>query len=133
MIPTKSFERSVPDVLLASQFYDSIGTGTLSSEQRLMLALLADGINVLARCTTLSTRNSHNPFNEARLWVFANRVVLISFDDACDALGLSAECLRKRLSEVVSGQGGNLRRLRLKEQGRRRPLSFSYPRQRGNA
>jgi len=38
----------IPDVLLKSQYFESIGTRTLSSEQRLMLAVLADAINVLA-------------------------------------------------------------------------------------
>ena len=39
--------RPFPDVILRSQFFELVGTRSLSSEQRLMLAVLADAINIL--------------------------------------------------------------------------------------
>ena len=39
--------RPFPDVILRSQFFELIGTHSLSSEQRLMLAVLADAINIV--------------------------------------------------------------------------------------
>ena len=107
---------SIPDTILPSQFFESVGAQTFSSEKRLMLAVLADAINLL-RNSNLRRRNS---FNEAWSWVFANRITgALSFDHVCDVLGLDAESLRRRLTESVSEHGTNVRRLRLSETGRR--------------
>ena len=107
----------VPDVILPSQFFESVGAQTFSSEQRLMLAVLADAINVLGS-TDSSKHRRRNSFNEAWCWVFAKgRTSSLSFDHVCEALGLDAESLRRHLSASVS-EHGYLPRLRLKEQGR---------------
>ena len=107
---------SIPDTILPSQFFESVGARTFSSEQRLMLAILADAINLL-RSSNLRRRNS---FNEAWSWVFAKGMPSsLSFDHICDVLGLDAESLRRRLSESVSEHGTNFRRLRFSETGRR--------------
>ena len=107
---------SIPDTILPSQFFESVGARTFSSEKRLMLAVLADAINLL-RSSNLRRRNS---FDEAWSWVFANRITsALSFDDVCDILELDAESLRRRLSESVSKHGTNFRRLRFSETGRR--------------
>ena len=42
-----SDSRPFPDVILRSQFFELVGTHSLSSEQRLMLAVLADAINIV--------------------------------------------------------------------------------------
>jgi hypothetical protein len=92
----------------------------LSSEQRLMLAVLEDAINVLQGYGALPHHDKHKSLNEALSWVFANSIASgLSFDYVCDALGLNAESLRRRLSGSVSEHGGKLRRLRRKEGGRR--------------
>jgi hypothetical protein len=109
---------SLPDVLLPSQFFESVGAQTFSCEQRLMLAILADAINVLGSADSSNLRKRKS-FNEASSWVFASGITSsLSFDRVCDALGINAESLRRRLSELVSEQGGTLLRLRLKEAGR---------------
>jgi hypothetical protein len=118
----------VPDVILRSQFYELAGARSLSSEQRLMLALLADAINVLGKRGGSQNPENRVHFNETWHWIFADRVVSVSFDDVCDSLGLNAECLRRRLAELFAGRAGNLRRLRLKEQGRRRGVITNYSR-----
>jgi hypothetical protein len=66
-----------------------------------------------ANSSNLRKRNS---FNEASSWVFANGITSpLSFDHVCNALGVDAQSLRRRLSELVSEHGGTLLRLRLKE------------------
>jgi len=108
----------LPDVLLPSQFFESVGAQTFSCEQRLMLAVLADAINLLGN-TDSSNLRKRNSFNEAWSWVFTKRITSsLSFDHVCDALGINAESLRRRLSELVSEHGGSLLRLRLKEASR---------------
>ena len=105
----------IPDAILPSQFFESVGAQTFSCEQRLMLAVLADAINVLGS-TDPSNLRKRNSFNEAWSWVFAKRITSsLSFDHVCDALGVDAESLRRRLSELVSEHGGTLLRLRLKQ------------------
>ena len=112
-----AYPNCVPEVILPSQFFESVGAQTFSSEQRLMLAVLTDAINLLG-----STRSSNlrgRSYNEAWSWVFANGITSpLSFDHICDALGINAESLRRRLSELVSEYGGSLHRLRLKEASR---------------
>jgi len=108
----------LPDVLLPSQFFELVGARTFSCEQRLMLEVLADAINVLGS-TDSSNLRKRNSFNEAWSWVFTKRITSsLSFDHVCDALGINAESLRRRLSELVSEHGGSLLRLRLKEASR---------------
>src|SRR5882757_9645565 len=107
----------IPDAILPSQFFESVGARTFSSEQRLMLAVLADAINLLG--STDSSNLRKRSYNEAWSWVFAKRITSsLSFDHVCDALGVDAESLRRRLSELVSEHGGTLLRLRLKQAGR---------------
>ena len=104
----------IPDAILPSQFFESVGAQTFSCEQRLMLAVLADAINVLG--STDSSNLRRRSYNEAWSWVFTKRITSsLSFDHVCDALGINAESLRRRLSELVSEHGGTLLRLRLKQ------------------
>jgi len=115
----------IPDAILPSQFFESVGAQTFSCEQRLMLAVLADAINVLGS-TDSSNLRKRNSFNEAWSWVFAKRITSsLSFDHVCDALGVDAESLRRRLSELVSEHGGSLLRLRLKEASRIQRLTVN--------
>ncbi len=114
----------IPDAILPSQFFESVGARTFSSEQRLMLAVLADAINLLG--STDSSKLRRRSYNEAWSWVFAKRITSsLSFDHVCDALGINAESLRRRLSELVSEHGGTLLRLRLKEASRIQRLAVN--------
>ncbi len=124
----------IPDVILPSQFFESVGAQTFSSEQRLMLAILADAINVLGS-TDSSNLRKRKSFNEASSWVFANGITSpLSFDHVCNAVGVDAESLRRRLSELVSEHGGSLLRLRLKEASRmQRPTVIRVRRSRRRA
>jgi hypothetical protein len=78
----------LPDVLLPSQFFD---TQTFSSEQRLMLAILANVVNVLREYRVSPNHNKRDAFDEASCWVFVNGIASsLSFDHVCDALGIDA-------------------------------------------
>jgi hypothetical protein len=68
-----------------------------SGEQRLMLALLTDAINII-----LKGGRDTRLLKETHGWVCSNSrdSHKISFDQACDALGLDAERLRARLKEL---------------------------------
>src|SRR5712671_6573987 len=115
----------LPDVLLPSQFFELVGAQTFSSEQRLMLAVLADAINVLGSADSSNLRK-RDSFNEASFWVFSNGITSpLSFDHVCNALGVDAQSLRRRLSELVSEHGGTLLRLRLKEASRIQRLTVN--------
>src|SRR5260370_24892502 len=121
----------LPDVLLPSQFFEMVGARTFSSEERLMLAVLADAINVLRSADSSSLRK-RNSFNEASSWVFGDGLTSpLSFDHVCNALGVDAQSLQRRLSELVSEHGGSLLRLRLKEASRMQRLTVNRVRARG--
>src|SRR5208282_5848852 len=119
--------RPFPDVILRSQFFEMMGTRALSSEQRLMLAVLADAINIVQEFGGSSSLRKRNSFNDAWNWFFAKGV---SFLSVCDALGIDAQGLRWRLSELVAGRGGTPLRLRLKEASRMQRLTVNRVRRR---
>ena len=123
--------RPFPDVILRSQFFEMVGTRSLSSEQRLMLAVLADAINVVQEFGGSTNLRKRASFNEAWNWIFTKGVTSpLSFDNVCDALGMDARSLRWRLSELVAGRGGGPLRLRLKEASRIQRLTINRPRRR---
>jgi len=123
--------RPFPDVILRSQFFEMVGTRSLSSEQRLMLAVLADAINVVQEFGGSGSLRKRNSFHEAWNWFFAKGVSCpLSFVSVCDALGIDAEGLRWRLSELVAGRGGTPLRLRLKEASRMQRLTVNRVRHR---
>jgi hypothetical protein len=123
--------RPFPDVILRSQFFEMIGTRSLSSEQRLMLAVLADAINVVQEFGGSTSLRKRNSFNEAWSWFFTKGVWCpLSFESVCDALGIDAGGLRWRLSELVAGRGGSPLRLRLKEASRMQRLTVNRVRRR---
>ncbi len=108
-----------------------VGTRSLSSEQRLMLAVLADAINVVQEFGGSTSLRKRSSFNEAWNWIFTKGVNSpLSFDNVCDALGMDARGLRWRLSELVAGRGGAPLRLRLKEASRIQRLTVNRSRRR---
>ena len=116
-VDQSGYPSRIPEVILPSQFFESVGAQTFSSEQRLMLAVLTDAINLLG--STSSSNLRRRSYNEAWSWVFAKRITSsLSFDHVCGALGINAENLRRRLSELVSEHAGSLLRLRLKQASR---------------
>jgi len=56
-------------VILPSQYFGTMSNCALCSEQRLMLAVLADAINVLQDRDPLATASKRKAFAEAAEWV----------------------------------------------------------------
>ena len=127
-------QRPFPDVILKSQFFDTIGKRSLTSEQRLMLAVLADAINLVqVGCRSISPRK-RNSFSEAKNWIFQSGVRCpLSFENVCDALAIDAEALRWRVALLISGNPEAMPaplRLRLKEASRVQRLTVNRVRRR---
>jgi len=111
--------RPLPDVVLPSQFFDSVGAKAFSSEQRLMLAVLTDAINILGEYRVSPSQRKRESFDEASSWVFSEGVEgPLSFEHVCDALGVNAASLRARLSDLISNRDGTSLKLRIKQAGR---------------
>ena len=93
------------DVLLPIQYFGAMGDCGLRSEQRLMLAVLADAINVLQDRDPMAGARRRRSFAEAAEWVILKGTDdLFSFDSICDVLNIAPEWLREQLG------GGALRR-----------------------
>jgi hypothetical protein len=134
-VVTKSAEqRPFPDVILRSQFFDTLGKRTLTSEQRLMLAVLADAINLVQDGYRSTSQRRRNSFTEAKNWIFQSGVRCpLSFENVCDALAIDAEALRWRVSLLISGNPDAMPaplRLRLKEASRVQRLTVNRVRRR---
>jgi hypothetical protein len=101
---------STPDVImenlvglhqiLPSQYFDVSGGHRLTAEQRLMLALLADAINVFQQGATSRATRKRMLYIDAERWIMmAARPGphAFSFETVCEALGINAGVLRRRL------------------------------------
>ena len=127
---------TMPDVILPSQYFGTIDG--LGAEQRLMLAVLVDAINLLQGWNRLGSVTKRRAFAEASQWVNRHGTSHpFSFDSICDALGIGSEFLRIRLSGLTAGYGSsaNFRsgRLRLKESGRAQRMTANRVRRRKGA
>jgi hypothetical protein len=123
------------DIILPSQYFGLIGSAGLSGEQRLMLAVLIDAINVLNSWKTTGSVHKRRNFAEAALWVNTHGTHHpFSFDSVCDALGIEAGLLRSRLSVLTvptaNSAPGRLAFLRLKELSRGQHMTVKRLRRR---
>ena len=66
---------------------------SLNSEQHLMLALLADAVDLTLR----NDPAEHHAMAQAWDWILGLGPASISFEDACDAVGLDHRALRTYL------------------------------------
>src|ERR1700730_12091576 len=88
------------DVMLPSQFFGPMGSGGLHSEQRLMLAVLVDAINILQGWNRMGSARKRRTFADAAQWVTTKGTNYpFSFDSVCDALGIDSEVVRERLRD----------------------------------
>ena len=116
--------------ILPCQYFDLSGGHRLTGEQRLMLALLADAINVyqqgvLSRCT-----RKRMLYVDSERWIMADRGDrhAFSFEAVCDALEINPGVLRRRMvawKHVTrrSSEPGGTPHLRLKITPRSRHMS----------
>lgn len=129
--------RPFPDVILRAQFFELMGPRTLSSEQRLMLAVLADAVNIVLDFHSSPSTRKRGAFTEAWSWIFARgKTSPLALESVCDALGIDADALRRRLRVLIEGSAGNRvapLRLRLKEASRTQRLTVNRVRRRRRA
>jgi hypothetical protein len=86
--------------ILPSQYFDVSGGHRLTAEQRLMLALLADAINVFQQGAVSRATRKRLLYIDAERWIMMSGSTAphaFSFDTVCDALGINAGVLRRRL------------------------------------
>ncbi len=112
---------SQTDIILPSQYFGALGSVGLTGEERLMLAVLVDAINVLHSWQGGGNACKRRNFAEAAQWVNTHGTSYpFSFDSVCDALEIDSGLLRSRL-RVLTVRSANsarrpaLARLRLKE------------------
>ena len=127
---------SQADIILPSQYFSTIGSGGLSGEQRLMLAVLVDAINVLQSWHGGGSARKRRDFAEAAQWVNTRGTSHpFSFDSVCDALEIDSELLRSRLRVLTVRSANSTRRpalahLRLKELSRSQHITANRLRRR---
>ena len=129
---------SQADIMLPSQYFGSMGSSGLSGEQRLMLAVLVDAINVLESWKGTGSARKRRDFAQAVSWV--NRPGTghpFGFDSICDALDINAELLRSRLQRLTARPADSTRpliaHLRLKELSRSPQMTLNPVRRRRRA
>jgi hypothetical protein len=121
---------SQADIILPSQYFGSVGSVGLSGEQRLMLAVLIDAINVLQSWHGGGSARKRRNFAEAAQWVNTRGTSYpFSFDSVCDALEIDSELLRSRLRGWTAlGQSGSPPRISTPATQRTKPQR-AYDRQ----
>ena len=134
-IPKTADTLAQMDIILPSQYFGALGSVGLSSEQRLMLAVLVDAINVLQAWHRVGSARKRRAFAEAAQWVnTCGAHYPFSFDSICDALEIDPDVLRSRLRGYTMGLAANTRRtmgrLRLKELSRSQHISTNRVRRR---
>ena len=130
---------SQADIILPSQYFGAIGSVGLSGEQRLMLAVLVDAINVLQSWQGGGSARKRRNFAEAAQWVnTCGTSHPFSFDSVCDALEIDSALLRSRLRMLTVRAANSTRRralahLRLKELSRSQHMTANRSRRREHA
>jgi hypothetical protein len=97
------------DLILPCQYCDVSSGYGLSGEQRLMLALLTDALNVYQKGALSRLTRLRRLYVDADRWITADRTAsnAFSFVTVCDALGINPDLLRRRIIDwkhTVSGQ-----------------------------
>ncbi len=117
------------DLILPCQYCDISSGYGLSGEQRLMLALLTDALNVYQKGALSRLSTLRRLYVDAERWILADRADCnaLSFIVVCDALGINPQLLRRRIINwkhaVCSQQRGHSSsRLRLKITRRERSI-----------
>jgi hypothetical protein len=93
------FQGAQSDLILPCQYCDVSSGYGLSGEQRLMLALLTDALNVYQKGALSQLTRLRRLYVDAERWILANRADhdAFSFTTVCDALGINPELLRRRI------------------------------------
>ncbi len=100
MAPKQTSQGS-PEQALHHRYHALLGPRqTFTSEQHLMLALLTDAVAL----TLSKDPAEHHAAAQAWDWILGFGPAGISFEDACDAVGLDHRALRKYLQRLRRNQ-----------------------------
>ena len=85
--------------ILPSQYYDFSGGHRLTGEQRLMLALLADAINVYQQGALSRSTRKRVLYVDSERWIMSDcrSRHAFSFETVCECLGINPVVLRRRM------------------------------------
>ena len=98
------------NLVMPSQFYPQFpNEGTLPGEKRLMLAVLADAVDILLKGDGRDAR-SRRLLLETAQWISADDDGPFSFVNVCETLGLNPSCLRHGL--LARAAAGHIRLVR---------------------
>lgn len=103
-----------PDAILPVQFF--AGATTLrTGEQRLMLGILTDALNLLYKYHNASLPRNRRLFAEAHEWVFSTDLTyLFSFENICAHVKLDPSYLRARIRKTQDQPAGVHKRIRIR-------------------
>jgi hypothetical protein len=87
------------EVILPCQYFELAAGDSKTGEERLMFALLVDAINVYQRGAMSSAPRARRLYVEAEQWIMDHRGSCgwLSFNTVCEAVGIDAGLLRRRL------------------------------------
>jgi hypothetical protein len=118
---TPVIQNTESDLILPCQYCDISSGYGLSGEQRLMLALLTDALNVYQKGALSRLTRLRRLYVDAESWIMTDQANgnAFSFTTVCDALGINPDLLRRRIIDwkhAVRGQqrGHSSSRLHLK-------------------
>src|SRR5271156_2319233 len=74
---------------------------TFTSEQNLMLAVLADAIGLILRADLFEHHAEHHAAAQAWDWILGFGPAGVTFEDACEAVGLDHDALRKSIKRLL--------------------------------
>jgi len=94
------------DPLSSIEFFETFKTASyLEPERFLMLAVLQDAITCLEKHGAFGPKGNKRLFDEARDWVLSqDNQWLFSFNNVCEAVGLNAAYVRRRLLQMSERQ-----------------------------
>jgi hypothetical protein len=99
LIPVWEWESVSVGAILPSQYFQGLHRASLDcGERRLMLALLVDAISCLL------VRNDRRLQEQARLWLNGCCSAAVSFEQACEAVGLDADAMRAGLERLAQNR-----------------------------
>jgi hypothetical protein len=106
MAPRQTAQGS-PDQTLHHRYHALLDSRqTLTSEQKLMLALLTDAVDLTLR----GDPSEHHAAAQAWDWILGFGPAYISFEDACEAVGLEPHALRRYLKRLRTARARRVHR-----------------------
>jgi hypothetical protein len=107
-----SFVQSDP--LLSLQFLNTYGGRTQQEPERmLMLAVLEDAVTCIQKYASVSKGKEKRWFREAMEWILTTDYDWVfSFNNVCEAVGMSSSCLRRALIRMARSSSCKARELR---------------------